>query len=146
MSRITLRTAATAALAAVSLAAAPALAHAADNESDPSPAGESCTLTDGTVIESGEVHYEFQANGSVLELTCNDGTLCGTTFYDEHPGLPKTFACESWGETLDLSQEEPRARNLGVLVTTTAGTYRLRSVVPRARALTRSPQRIAALG
>jgi hypothetical protein len=130
MSRHTLRTAAAAALTALSIAAVPALAHAEDNDSDPSPA--SCTTTDGTVIETGETHYEFQSDGSVLELTCNDGILCGTTFLKDHPGIPKTFACESWGETLELRNEAPRARVLGVLVTTSVGTYRIRPVVVRA--------------
>jgi hypothetical protein len=135
MSRSTFRTAAAACLAALSVAAVPAFAHASDDDSDPSPAGESCTTTDGEVLEDGEVRYEFQANGSALELQCNDGTLCGTTFYEEYPGIPKTYACESWGETLEHRNESRGARVLGVLVTTSVGTYGIRPVrvVSRAR-------------
>jgi hypothetical protein len=133
MSRLTLRTAAAAALTALSIAAVPALAHAEDNDSDPSPAGQSCTTTDGTVLEDGETHHEFQANGSVLELQCNDGTLCGTMFLTDYPGLPQRYACESWGQTLDSRSNAPGARVLGVLVTTSAGAYRIRPVVFRAR-------------
>ncbi len=143
MSR-TLRSTAIAAIAALSVVAAPALAHAADNESDPTPA--SCTTTDGTVIETGETHLEFGADGKVvLELTCNDGILCGATFYDEHPGIPKTFACESWGATLELREEAPRARHLGVLVMTSSGGYRIRGIATRARALGKQPLRVAAV-
>jgi len=136
------RTALAVLLSALSLAAVPGLASAADNESDPSPA-QSCTTTDGTVIETGETHYEFQANGKVLELTCNDGTLCGTTFYDDHPGLPMTYACESWGETTELvGQEQPRARHLGVLTVSRAGTYRV--VIRRAAPALKRVARVAA--
>jgi hypothetical protein len=135
------RTALAVLLSALSLAAVPGMAGAADNESDPSPA--SCTTTDGTVIETGETHLEFQADGRVLELTCNDGILCGTTFYDEHPGIPKTFACESWGETAELvQQEQPRARHLGVLTVTRAGAYRV--VIRRAAPVLRRVARVAA--
>ena len=135
------RTALAVALSALSLAAVPGLAHAEDNDSDPSPA-PSCTTTDGTVIETGETHYEFQADGKVLELTCNDGILCGTTFYDEHPGLPKTFACESWGDTLELRESEPRARHLGVLTVSKAGAYRV--VIRRAAPVLKRPARVVA--
>ena len=127
MSRSTFRTAAAACLAALSIAAVPALAHAADDDSDPSP-GQSCTTVDGEVLEDGEVHYEFQGNGSVLELQCNDGTLCGTMFLTDYPGLPQRYACESWGATLEHRSESGGARVLGVLVTTAADTYRIRPV------------------
>jgi hypothetical protein len=146
MSRLTVRTAAVAALTALSIAAVPALAHAEDNDSDPSPAGNSCTMTDGTVLEDGETHIEFQSEDNVLELTCNDGTLCGTTFSHEHPGIPVSFACESWGETVQLRSEAPRARVLGVLVTTSDGTYRVRRVASRARVVAKQqPQLVRAI-
>jgi hypothetical protein len=136
------RTALAVLLSALSLAAVPGLAQAEDNGDDPTPA-QSCETTDGTVIEAGETHYEFQANGKVLELTCNDGTLCGTTFYDDHPGLPMTFACESWGETSELfQQEQPRARHLGVLAVSRAGTYRV--VIRRAAPVLKRVARVAA--
>jgi hypothetical protein len=136
------RTALAVLLSALSLAAVPGLAHAADDGDDPSPA-QSCTTVDGTVIETGETHYEFQAGGKVLELTCNDGILCGTTFYDEHPGIPKTYACESWGDTAELvQQEQPRARHLGVLTVTRAGAYRV--VIRRAAPVLRRVARVAA--
>jgi hypothetical protein len=135
------RTAIAVLLSALSLAAVPGMANAADDGGDPSPA--SCTTTDGTVIETGETHYEFQADGRVLELTCDDGILCGTTFYDEHPGVPKTFACESWGETAKLmQQEQPRVRHLGVLTVTRAGVYRV--VIRRAAPVLRRVARVAA--
>jgi hypothetical protein len=134
------RTALAVLLSALSLAAVPGLAQAEDDGDDPSPA-QSCTTVDGTVIEAGETHYEFGANGSVLELTCSDGRLCGTTFYDEHPGIPKTFACESWGETAELAQQEqPRARHLGVLTVTRAGAYRV--VIRRAAPILKRPARL----
>ena len=133
MSRRTFRTAAAAALTVLSVAAVPALAHAEDNDSDPSPGGNSCTLTDGTIVEDGDNYYEFQDNGSVLELECHDGTLCGTMYFTDHPGLPRRFACESWGETLELRNQARGARVLGVLATSAAGEYRIRPVVTRAR-------------
>jgi hypothetical protein len=136
------RTALAVLLSALSLAAVPGLAQAEDDGDDPTPA-RSCETADGTVIETGETHYEFQANGKVLELTCNDGTLCGTTFYDDHPGMPMNYACESWGETSELfQQEQPRARYLGVLTVSRAGTYRV--VIRRAAPVLKRVARVAA--
>jgi len=143
MPRRTLRSLAVTAAAAFALGAAPALAHAADDDTDPSAEqGASCTMTDGSTLEDGEEHFEFQANGHVLQLTCDDGTLCGAMYGAQH-NVPLSYACESWGDTVERRSEARGARVVGVLVTTRAGSYRIRPVAPRLRTVAKKALPIA---
>jgi hypothetical protein len=135
------RRAAIAALTALTLGAAPALAQAEDNGTDPSPAPESCQMTDGDTLESGETHYEFQSGGKVLELECQDGTLCGTMLGAN--GLVLSYACESWGETVQHRNDARGARQLGVLVTQADGVYRIRAVGARLKTVAKKALPIA---